>query len=118
MNTYLEQARKRGKASRAKGGAGEREAISIIREHGWPNAERTSTGRIQAAGDVGNGPQATYIEIRRREALSVPAAMREVMEKAGPTDLPVLVHRPSRCPWMMTIELSEGLALLALRERG
>ena len=106
----------RGRAARRKGKAGELEALKLLRVF-WPDAERREDGQDQDGGDVANGPEATYMEIRRRERLGVPAAMREVETKAGDR-LPVLVHRPSRCPWMATLPFEELLPLLALREKG
>lgn len=106
-----------GKGRRAKGAAGEREAIQIVRDAGWPNARRTSDGREQTArGDVANGPEGCHIEIKRQEALNVPKAFRQIEADAHPHDLPVLVHRPSRQDWMATLPLAELLSLLALKE--
>jgi hypothetical protein len=107
----------KGRAARRKGKAGELEAVRIIREHGWPRASRSSRGTAQK-GDVADGPAAAVIEIRRRESLSVPAAMREVMGRCEPHELPLLVHRRSNQPWLVTMELAELLPLLRLREQG
>lgn len=102
-------------SQRMKGKRGELEVVAILHRHGWTAAERSSRGTAQAAGDVINGPEAVHLEIRRREALSVPAAMREILGAAAATDLPVLAHRPSRSPWLATLELEELLPLLWLR---
>ncbi len=103
---------------RRKGAAGELEAIRLLHEHGWGSARRSSDGRTQSGrGDVANGPAGVCIEIKRREKLDVPGALRKLAEDAGP-DIPVLVHRSSRQPWLATLELSELLPLLALREFG
>lgn len=99
----------KGRASRRKGISGELEAIKILQANGWPIAERTQRGVAQERGDVANGPRGTYIEIRRREKLSVPASVREVIAAAQPGELPLLVHRPSRCPWMVTLRLEDLL---------
>ena len=103
---------------RTKGAAAEREIIQLLREHGWPNAERTSNGRIQLArGDIAHGPEGVHLEIKRHERLNVPLAFDQVRRDASPLDVPVLVHRPSRHDWMATLPLEELLPLLALRER-
>lgn len=103
---------------RRKGKTGELEAIKVIQAHGWPRAHRTSDGRTQAGRcDVGSGPQGVALEIKRVERLNVPQALRRLAEDAGP-DIPILVHRPSRSPWMATLELTELLPLLRLREQG
>lgn len=104
---------------RRKGAVAEREVIQILHAHGWPNAERTSNGRVQRGrNDVLNGPEGCAIEIKRQERLSVPAALDQLERDSQPTDIPVLVHRPSRHPWYATLPLEELLPLLALRERG
>lgn len=103
--------------SREKGRKGENEVIYAMRDAGWPTARRTSDGREQIArGDVANGPEGCHFEIKRVEKLSVPKAFDQVVRDADPTDIPVLVHRPSRHEWMATLPLSELLPLLRLRE--
>lgn len=106
-----------GAASRAKGARGELEVVEILRTEGWPNARRTHDGRAQAArGDIANGPQGVHLEVKRAEALSVPKALRQAEADAGPQDIPILVHRSSRQPWLATLPLDELLPLLRLRE--
>lgn len=101
---------------RRKGANAELEAIRILHEYGWGFAKRTSDGRTQSGrGDVANGPAGCAIEVKRHEKLNVPQALRKLSEDAGP-DIPILVHRPSRTPWMATLPFEELLPLLALRE--
>lgn len=103
-------------SERLKGAAAEREVVQIIREAGWPNAERTSNGRAQSGrGDIANGPKCVHIEIKRHEKLNVSRAFDQVTADADPLDIPVLVHRPSRHVWMATIPLEDLLVLLWLR---
>lgn len=104
---------------RAKGARGERQIVALLREHGWPNARRTHDGRDQAGrGDVANGPAGCHLEVKLVERLNVPKAVSQAINDAAPTDIPIVVHRPSRAPWMATLPFDELLALLALRERG
>lgn len=108
-----------GSMSRRKGAVAEREIIQVLRAEGWPNAQRTSDGREQAQrGDIANGPQGVHLEIKRQERLNVPAALRQVAADANPLDVPILVHRSSRQPWLVTLPLTELLPLLRLREAG
>lgn len=105
--------------SRAKGARGEREVCRILQRNGWPNAERTSDGRSQEGrGDIAHGPQGVHIDSKLRERLNVTAAWDRVKQDACGLDIPVLVHRPSRHEWLATLEFSELLALLKLREMG
>ena len=104
-------------SQRRKGKTGELEVVRVLKDAGWPRAERTSNGRAQhARGDVANGPAGCHIEVKRQERLNVPAAFRQIESDANPLDIPVLVHRPSGQDWMATIPLDELLPLLKLRE--
>lgn len=106
-----------GKASRTKGARGELEIVALLHDHGWTRARRTHDGREQAMrGDIANGPPGVYLEVKRQERLNVPAALDQVERDAPTTDLPILIHRPSRHQWMATLPLDELLPLLALRE--
>ena len=102
--------------SRAKGKRGELELVRILRTHGWPRAERTSDGRSQEGRcDIRNGPEGVALECKLVERLNVPEALRRLERDAG-GDVPVLVHRSSRQPWLATLPLDELLPLLRLRE--
>ena len=105
-----------GLRSRNKGARGEREIVDILHAHGWPRATRNFASGGTGNGDIANGPAGTAIEIKYQERLNVPAALDQLMADAHPTDLPLLVHRPSRHPWMVTLALDELLPLLKLRE--
>jgi hypothetical protein len=106
-----------GAAQRSKGARGEREIVEILKAHGWKDARRTSDGRAQSTrGDVIHGPEGCHIEIKRQERLNVPGALTQAVEDAGPHDIPIVIHRPSRHEWMATLPLDELLPLLALRE--
>jgi hypothetical protein len=106
-----------GRASRDKGARAERELVAILRTEGWPDARRTSDGREQSArGDIANGPQGVHIECKFQERISIPACLRQAADDASDLDIPILVHRSSRQPWLATLELSELLPLLRLRE--
>jgi len=104
---------------REKGARGERELCTIFRQAGWKHAERTSNGRAQSTrGDIANGPAGCHIECKHVERLNVPGALAQIRADADPLDVPILVHRPSRAPWMATLPLGDLLPLLALKERG
>jgi hypothetical protein len=106
-----------GAASRLKGAKFERDVCAELRAAGWPRAERTSDGRVQAdRGDITGGPEGVHFECKRHERLNVPKAFEQVRRDASPVDIPVLVHRPSRCEIMATLPLADLLPLLKLRE--
>jgi hypothetical protein len=104
-------------ARRTKGADFEREIAIIFRLAGWPLAHRSSDGRVQAArGDIADGPEGFHFECKRHEALNVPKAFDQVSRDASPTDIPVLVHRPSRHEVMATLPLGALLTLIRARE--
>lgn len=103
---------------RRKGASGELEVVEILRSHGWVRAHRNFGSGSQGGGDIAHGPARCHLEIKRVEKLNVPAAVRQAAADAAPTDVPIVVHRPSRSGWMATLPLDELLALLRLREVG
>lgn len=104
---------------RSKGNRGERQIVDIFNEHGWTAARRNFQSGGQGGGDVINGPQDCYIEVRYRETWAIPAWLQEVEEKRGPTDLGVLIFRRNRNPsgWYAAVPLDALLELLEEHER-
>lgn len=103
---------------RRKGAAGELEVVHALHAAGWGFAERTSRGVAQGGvSDIARGPAGCAIEVKRQEKLNVPKALDQLTADAGLL-IPVLIHRPSRHPWMATLPLEELLPLLALKEFG
>ena len=115
---------RQGRASRAKGGVGEREIAQLLRSYGWPKAERSSNGRAQIArGDFLNGP-GIHLEAKRCEKAEVWKwwAQAEADAQYDPDVChsfpPVVAFRRSRSPWLALMEFEELLPLLALKEFG
>ena len=106
-----------GAASRSKGVRGEQAVVRIFKDHGYPDAERTSNGREQnGKNDIANGPAGVAVEVKFVEKLNVPKALDQLVADSDPLNIPVLVHRPSRHVWMATLPLTDLLPLLKLRE--
>lgn len=104
--------------SRAKGKRCELEVVDIYKAHGWPNAHRTSDGRAQATkGDIGKGPQGVHSEVKAVERLNIANAMDQAIRDSNPLDIPVVVHKTNRHPWLATLPLEDLLPLLAAREQ-
>ena len=107
-----------GSTSRDKGASAEREVVRMFRDAGWPDAHRTSNGRAQIGrGDIEGLGGGLHVEVKRQERLNVPAAFDQVTRDARPLDLPCLIHRPSRHPWMLTMPLELALPLLKAAQR-
>jgi hypothetical protein len=97
---------------RSKGNRGEREVIDILQRFGWRAARRNFQSGGQGGGDIINGPQDTYLEVRHRETWRIPAWLEEVEAKRRPTDLGVLIFRRNRSPWYAAVPLEALLELL------
>ena len=106
----------RGRASREKGKRGEREIARIFREAGWETARRTSQycGKTGDASDV-TGVPGLHIEVKRVEREQVRAWMAQAerdAQAAGNGDIPVVVHRRSGAPWLVTISLTDFIKIM------
>jgi DnaJ-class molecular chaperone len=71
-----------GRGSRSKGKAAELQVVQIAREHGFPNAQR-DWATPQRNGDIKGISDSIHLEVRRREALSIEAWMKEIEGKAA-----------------------------------
>ena len=105
--------------SRAKGAAAEREVIGILRAAGWPQARRSSDGRAQVErGDIVRGPAGFHLEVKRRERVHIVEWSRQAEGEAHPTDRPVVMWRPSREPWRVSMLLDDWMPLAYQFEGG
>lgn len=89
---------------------------AILKAFGWGRARRNLI-HPQFGRDILDGPAGTAISVKLTERLKLREAYAEVSAYAG-MDVPIVVHRCSRQPWLATLPLEELLPLLALRERG
>lgn len=97
------------KMQREKGKRGEREVASILREHGYESARRTS----QYAGITGDssdvvGLAGFHIEVKRQERANIYEWFAQSKRDAG-TDTPVVVFRRSGDKWMILLEFEDFL---------
>ncbi len=101
-----------GKGSQRKGAKGERELAGLLTDLLGVEARKGSSPFLPGivAPDV-LGVPGIHVESKRREKVGLPSALRQAREDARPGDVPVVCHRPSRCPWMLTIELRDLPAL-------
>ncbi len=103
-----------GRASQRKGASGERELAEILtdllgvecRKASSPYLPGIIAPDIHVAGDI-------HIEVKRREAFSIPAALRQSRNDAMQGQVPVVCHRPNKCQWMVTVQLDDLPALAA-----
>ena len=98
------------KTSQRKGADGERELSAIFQAHGY--GTRRGHGLYGAEPDV-LGLPGIHVEAKRRERLNVSEAMAQSITDAQRfhDGTPVLIHRRSREPWLVTMRLTDWLAL-------
>lgn len=101
-----------GKASREKGKRFERDIANFFKQHGV-SARRTAQfcGKTGQAGDV-EGVLGVHIECKAVEKLNLEAAYAQSVrdaEAAGKEEIPVVVHKKSRKPAMITMALTDWI---------
>ncbi len=98
--------------SRRKGKTGELEAAQCLREiFGWTTARSVQhCGTADSADLRVDQTPGLWWEIKRVERLNVPKTMRTAAAQCG-RRTPVLMHRPSRSEWLITLRLTDLPAL-------
>lgn len=101
--------------SKRKGNRAERELLRLLQSYGL-DAHRNDQ---QYIGGVDNpdisvkiGPMSVHVECKRVERLALAAALRQAHRDANGHALPVVVHRRSREPWLVTLELEDLLQII------
>lgn len=96
--------------SKAKGSAGERELCAYLTGEGFPahrNDQRYSGGHGNP--DISaEGLDAYHIEVKCVERLNIGEAMKQAEGDAAGR-VPVVMHRRSRQPWLVTMHLTDWL---------
>lgn len=109
-----------GRASREKGKRFEREVANFFKNYGV-SARRTAQfcGKTGAAGDV-EGVPGCHIECKAVEKLNLEQAYQQSVRDAGAAgkeEIPVVIHKRSRKPVMVTLALSDWIDMyLAWRD--
>ena len=99
--------------SKAKGKAGELEVAHILKDHGY-DARRTAQycGNTGDASDV-IGIPGFHLEVKRAERMELYKWYAQAVndsEKSG--DTPVVIHRQSRKPWLVSLSLEDFLKII------
>ncbi len=102
--------------SRAKGKRGELEFINQHLRPYWPDACRNIDQFGSDKRDCLN-VAGVHWQIKRTERLDMWGALAQAHDEAASTDLPVVAFRRNRSNWFCTLEASELVALLRLREQ-
>ena len=99
--------------SREKGKRGELDLAAFLRDHGYVDARRS----VQHCGyngdaDVVGALPGYHLEVKRVERLNLDAAFEQSVRDARDGEIPVVVHRRNRKPWMITMRFEDFLPLL------
>lgn len=105
------------KASKQKGKLGEREVAALLKDYGY-EARRgyQYLGGSHDEPDVKHNIPGIHIEVKRTERLNLGAAYRQAEGDAG-TKTPVVFHRSSRQPWLVTINAQDFLKFVKLKDQ-
>lgn len=101
--------------SKDKGKRGEREAAAALRRVFGTYARRGQQFKGTAdSPDVVTGIEGVHFEVKRTEQLSLYKAMAQASEDAGVTDVPVVLHRRNKKPWLAVVLLDDLPQLVSL----
>lgn len=92
--------------SRRKGKSGERELARKLREYGYDCRRGVQYSGANGDADVVGLP-GIHIECKRVERLNLEDAMAQSKRDAREGEIPVVMHRKTRCPWLVTLELED-----------
>lgn len=97
--------------SNRKGSAGERELLKLLRGFGFSDATRNDQRYVGGEGnpDISLTFRGIpiHIEVKRREKLRLFDAVIQATTDADISAFPVVVHRSSRQPWLVTFTLAD-----------
>ena len=100
-----------GRKSQRKGAGGERELAALLRGYGY-NIERGGSCSFGEVPDL-SGLPGVHIECKRTETLRLSEWMSQSVRDSERfrDGMPCVFHRKSREPWLVTMRLSDWMAL-------
>ena len=103
--------------SRAKGAGGERELAKKLREYGYDCRRGQQFSGANGDADVVGLP-GIHIECKRVERLNLEDAMAQSRRDAREGEIPVVMHRKTRSPWLVTMTLEDWVEIYREWEAG
>ena len=97
--------------SRAKGAAGEREFANFLKGHGFIEARRGQQFKGGSDSPDVIGLAGVHLEVKRVEHLRLWDAMEQSKRDADDNEVPVVVHRSNRRPWVVIMDAEDFLEL-------
>lgn len=101
----------RGRGSRTKGGAAERELTHLLRDIGFSYAQRNFRSGADGAGDIIGVPDHS-IECKRQERLCIWAWLAQAEAAARPTETAVVAFRRNKSPWYAVVRAEDYFAMV------
>ena len=96
--------------SRAKGARGERELSKVLREYGYDTRRGQQYSGANGDADVVGLPN-IHIECKWVEKLNLDKAMNQSIDDARDGEIPVVMHKKNRKPWLITMRLDDWMAM-------
>lgn len=96
--------------SKQKGNRGERELAALLRDYGYTARRGQQYCGTSGEADV-IGLPGIHIEVKRVEKLNIHEAMRQSIRDARQGELPVVMHRRNRTPWLVTLVLDDFISM-------
>lgn len=93
--------------SKEKGKRGERLAASKLKEYGWPARRSQQYAGSNNDADLFGGPDNHHIEVKFVERLNLEAAYIQSKTEAKTGEIPIVMHKKSRGPWMVTLSADD-----------
>ena len=94
--------------SRAKGARGERELSKVLRGYGYDTRRGQQYSGANGDADVVGLPN-IHIECKWVEKLNLDKAMNQSIDDARDGEIPVVMHKKNRKPWLITMRLDEWM---------
>lgn len=95
--------------SKQKGKRAELEVAALLRSHGYDAKRGVQYKGGQDSPDV-LGLDGVHIEVKHVERLNIHEAMAQADRDSG-DNMPVVVHRRNRTPWLVTMHIEDFLRL-------
>lgn len=106
-----------GNMEREKGKRGERELANLLKSYGYECQRGQQYCGANGSADV-IGLPGIYIECKRVEKMCLDSAMHKAIINAqGTSDYPAVFHRKNRSEWMVTMRLSDWMAIYKKHSR-
>lgn len=96
--------------SKAKGKAGELELSHKLQEYGFAARRSQQFAGMNGDADLVGLPH-IHIECKRVEKLVIEKAMEQSRGDAKDNEIPVVMHRKNRQPWLVTMDLETWMKI-------